>query len=85
MTSSEKYCMKVNDFDANLVTSLLELKESEDFSDVTLVSDDETPFRAHKVILAASSPFFRKFYSLTKTTLLFFTFEGWPVKILQML
>ena len=59
MTSSEKYCMKVNDFDANLVTSLFELKESEDFSDVTLVSDDETPFRAHKVILSASSQFFR--------------------------
>ena len=59
MTSSEKYWMKVNDFDANLVTSLFELKESEDFSDVTLVSDDETPFRAHKVILSASSQFFR--------------------------
>jgi hypothetical protein len=59
MTSSEKYCMKVNDFDANLVNSLSELKDSEEFFDVTLVSDDETPFRAHKVILSASSPFFR--------------------------
>ena len=51
MTSSEKYCMRVDDFHANLVTSLSELKDSEEFFDVTLVSDDETPFKAHKVIL----------------------------------
>ena len=60
MTSSEKYCMRVDDFDANLVTSMSELKDSEEFFDVTLVSDDETPVQAHKVILSASSPFFRK-------------------------
>ena len=51
--------MRVDDFDANLVTSLSELKDSEEFCDVTLVSDDETPFQAHRVILSASSPFFR--------------------------
>ena len=60
MTLPGKYSMRVDDFDANLVTSLSELKDSEEFFDVTLVSDDETPVQAHKVILSASSPFFRK-------------------------
>jgi hypothetical protein len=68
MTSSEKYCMRVDDFHANLVTSLSELKESEEFFDVTLVSDDETPFKAHKVILSASSPFFRKVLKFNQST-----------------
>ena len=68
MTSSEKYCMRADDFDANLVTSLPELKDSEEFFDVTLVSDDETPVQAHKVILSASSPFFRKVLKFNQST-----------------
>ena len=62
-----KYLMKVNDFDVNFVSSLSLLKESEEFFDVTLVSDDEIQIKAHKVVLSASSPFFRNVLKFNKT------------------
>ena len=32
------------------------------FTDVTLISEDGQPLEAHKVILTASSPFFREYF-----------------------
>jgi len=40
------------------------LMSDTDFLDVTLVTDDDKQIKAHKVILSASSPFFRKILSL---------------------
>ena len=67
MGQVEKFKMRVNNFDANLVSSLSLLRHSEDFCDVTLVSDDEIPIQAHKVVLSASSHFFRNVLKLNKT------------------
>ena len=39
-------------------TSFANLKEDKEFADVTLVCEDDQQVEAHKVILAASSPFF---------------------------
>ena len=58
MNSSEKFCLKWDDFQTNIVSSFPELRNDEDFSDVTLVCEDNTQIRAHKVILGACSPFF---------------------------
>ena len=58
MTSSEKFCLKWNDFENNVSSSFKELRE--DFCDVTLVGEDHTKIEAHKVILAGSSNFFRE-------------------------
>ena len=41
---------------ANLVTSLNDGFTNFDSADVTLVSDDQIPFQAHKFVLSASSP-----------------------------
>jgi len=68
MTSTGNYSLKVDDFDSNLVESLKELRDSEDFFDVTLVSDDEIPVQAHKVVLAASSLFFRNIFKFNKNS-----------------
>merc|ERR1719186_2411349 len=59
MTSSEKFCLKWNEFEANIGIAFRELREDKDFFDVTLACDDEQ-IQAHKVILSACSPFFRK-------------------------
>ena len=59
MASSEKFCLRWNDFEANISNAFLELKEENDFTDVTLVCGDNQ-VDAHKVILAASSPFFKR-------------------------
>ncbi len=60
MGSAEKFCLRWNDFEANVSTSLSELRHDQDFFDVTLASEDHRQVRAHKVILAACSPFFRR-------------------------
>ena len=50
----EKYCLK-----KTLSGSLSLLKKEEDFFDVTLVSDDQSQIKAHKVVLSSCSPFFK--------------------------
>ena len=56
---SEKLCLKWSDFRKSAVTTFWDLKEDTEFSDVTLVSEDGQHVESHKVILAASSPFFK--------------------------
>ena len=46
-----KVQLKWNDFQANLPLSLQDVRESRMFSDVTLVSDENTVFEAHRIIL----------------------------------
>eukprot|EP00092_Neocalanus_flemingeri_P027774 GFUD01030148.1.p1 GENE.GFUD01030148.1~~GFUD01030148.1.p1 ORF type:complete len:337 (-),score=76.04 GFUD01030148.1:317-1327(-) len=58
MASSEKFCLRWNDFESNISVAFRELREEKDFFDVTLACDD-SQIQAHKVILSACSPFFR--------------------------
>ena len=57
--ANEKFCLRWNDFETNISTAFRDLREDKDFFDVTLVCDQEQ-IQAHKVILSACSPFFRK-------------------------
>ena len=56
---SEKLCQHWNNFQGNIKKAFENLRDSTDFVDVTLASEDGHRIEAHKVILAASSPFFR--------------------------
>jgi len=58
MGTSEKFCLRWNDFEKNISGAFRELREDKDFFDVTLACDDDQ-MQAHKVILSACSPFFR--------------------------
>ena len=51
--------MKWNDFQTNASQSFSALRKEGHFSDVTLVSDDEKHIAAHKLVLSASSDFFK--------------------------
>ena len=55
----EKFCLKWNDFQTNVSKSFSSLRKDQDFFDVSLISDDEKTVPAHKVVLAASSEFFK--------------------------
>lgn len=55
--SSEKFCLRWNDFETNINEAFRDLRDSKDFLDVTLVCEDEQ-IQAHKVILSACSSFF---------------------------
>ena len=57
---AEKQQLQWTDFKENVSCTFKNLRESKNFSDVTLVSEDGQKVEAHKVILAASSPFFQK-------------------------
>jgi len=58
MSSTEKFCLRWNDFESNISEAFRELREEKDFFNVTLACDDDQ-LQAHKVILSACSPFFR--------------------------
>ena len=56
----EKLCLRWNDFQDNVRNAFGHLRDSTDFVDVTLACEDGRQIEAHKVILAASSPFFQR-------------------------
>ena len=56
---SDKLCLQWNDFKDSASALFENLREDQDFTDVTLACEDGNQVEAHKVILAASSPFFQ--------------------------
>ena len=58
MGPGDKFCLQWNDFERNISEAFKELREEKDFFDVTLACEEEE-IQAHKLILAACSPFFR--------------------------
>ena len=56
---SEKLCLRWNEYQDNIKSSFGNLRDDNDFADVTLACDDGQQLEAHKVILASSSPFFQ--------------------------
>ncbi|XP_030240038.1 protein abrupt isoform X2 [Drosophila navojoa] len=55
----QHYALKWNDFQTSILSSFRHLRDEEDFVDVTLACDERS-FTAHKVVLSACSPYFRK-------------------------
>ena len=55
MNQSEKVWLKWQDFQDNATTTIKNLRNEPDFSDVTLVSKDNLMIKAHRVILSSSS------------------------------
>ena len=66
MQTSEKLCLKWNDFQENLNSTFGGLRNDQDFADVTLVCEDGTQIETHKTILASSSPFFMEILKKNK-------------------
>ncbi|QQP37396.1 Broad-complex core protein isoform 6, partial [Caligus rogercresseyi] len=58
MGSMEQLHLRWNDFESNIKLGFSELRQDEDFYDVTLACESKQ-IKAHKVILSACSPFFR--------------------------
>ena len=66
VSSSEKFCLKWNEFEPNMVSSFRELRTDTEFSDVTLVCEEDQQVEAHKIILKSCSPFFSKVLARNK-------------------
>ena len=57
---TEKYNLNWHTFSEHLQFMFKDLYEEEKHSDVTLVCDNQTQFKAHKIVLSACSPVFKK-------------------------
>ena len=65
---SDKLNLQWNDFKENITSSFGKLRNNKDFTNVTLAFEDGQVMEAHKVILAASSPFFDNLLQKSKHT-----------------
>ena len=58
---SEKFCLRWNDFERSISGSLRDLRDEEDFFDLTVAcGEGDEALPAHRVILAACSPLLRQ-------------------------
>ena len=57
---SDRLCLQWNDFKDVISTAFGNLRSDTDFTDVTLACEDGQHLKAHKVVLAATSPFFQE-------------------------
>ena len=65
-SSSGMYSLRWNGFEGQVTGSLMSLYSSEELTDVTLACDDGVPIKAHKLILAMSSTFFKQIFKVIK-------------------
>ena len=57
---AEKYFLNWDTFSEHLKLMFHDLYQNGRYTDVTLVSDDQSQFKAHKIVLSACSPVFKK-------------------------
>ena len=72
----EKYLLKWNDFQTNVVSSFGKLRNQSTFTDITLVSADKKQISAHKIVLAASSGFFSNIFEQNTQSHLMICLDG---------
>ena len=72
----EKYCLKWNEFEANIRDSFRKLREDQRLFDVTLATDDGHLMQAHKMILSAGSLFFSDIFMKADHTNLLIYLQG---------
>ena len=85
MNSSEKFCLKWNDFTNNLTSYFSDQRANQEFTDVTLACDEQGQFTAHRVIQSAFSSFFRDILNKQKHPNLLIYMRGFKLKDLNSL
>ena len=76
MNNMDKYCLKWNEFEANIRESFRNLREEQRLFDVTLATDDGQHIKAHKMILSAGSNFFSDIFMKTDDTNMLIYLKG---------
>merc|ERR1711872_1126278 len=71
----EQFCLKWNDFDEDMADSFKSLREEKAFCDVTISAEGQQ-LEAHKMVVSACSPFFKKMIEFQKN-------EKHPIIILK--
>ena len=73
---SEKFCLKWNDFNSNVSKSFGTFRHEDYLHDVTLISDDQYQITAHKLVLSASSDYFKNIFKNNKISNPFLCLDG---------
>jgi len=73
---SEKFCLEWNDFDTNASKAFGVFRNEEYLHDVTLVSDDQHQVTAHRLVLSASSDYFKSIFKNNKLSNPFLCLDG---------
>ena len=63
--SSDKFCLKWNNFESTVSCDFKEIREEKELFDVTIACEDEQ-LQAHRLILSACSPFFKTVFYRSK-------------------
>ncbi|XP_033330282.1 broad-complex core protein isoform X4 [Megalopta genalis] len=64
MVDTQHFCLRWNNYQSSITTAFENLRDDEDFVDVTLACDGKS-LKAHRVVLSACSPYFRELLKST--------------------
>lgn len=70
MVDTQHFCLRWNNYQSSITSAFENLRDDEDFVDVTLACDGKS-LKAHRVVLSACSPYFRELLKVTQTNLTF--------------
>ncbi|XP_046588984.1 broad-complex core protein isoforms 1/2/3/4/5 isoform X3 [Neodiprion lecontei] len=64
MVDTQHFCLRWNNYQSSITSAFENLRDDEDFVDVTLACDGKS-LKAHRVVLSACSPYFRELLKST--------------------
>ncbi|XP_063624435.1 broad-complex core protein isoform X1 [Cydia splendana] len=64
MADTQHFCLRWNNYQSSITSAFENLRDDEDFVDVTLACDGKS-LKAHRVVLSACSPYFRELLKST--------------------
>ena len=82
MMDGDKFLLKWDGFIQNITSSYANLRYENDFTDVTLISEDGELLKLHKVVLASSSDFFRNIFTKYNNSCPLIYMKGFRTKYL---
>lgn len=69
MGDTQHFCLRWNNYQSSITSAFENLRDDEDFVDVTLACDGRS-LKAHRVVLSACSPYFRELLKVCFSTVL---------------
>lgn len=66
MVDTQHFCLRWNNYQSSITSAFENLRDDEDFVDVTLACDGKS-LKAHRVVLSACSPYFRELLKVSLT------------------
>jgi hypothetical protein len=76
MADTQHFCLRWNNYQSSITSAFENLRDDEDFVDVTLACDGKS-LKAHRVVLSACSPYFRELLKVSPLKMRFVTWLSW--------